>query len=137
MRWNTSQSFSFQAGDGIRGWSVTGVQTCALPILSWILTTLTITIQGESRGIVMVSVVRIHDIVESERRPAPGGGRPAEAHPLARPCARHSRTELVVREDHVDDAWRCVPLKNIEMVGQVEARRLAGLRRDVADEDSE
>src|SRR5437016_9483818 len=79
MRWNTSQSFSFQAGDGIRGWSVTGVQTCALPILSWILTTLTITIQGESRGIVMVSVVRIHDIVESERRPAPGGGRPAEA----------------------------------------------------------
>jgi len=93
--------------------------------------------QGESRGIVMVSVVRIHDIVESERRPAPGGGRPAEAHPLARPCARHSRTELVVREDHVDDAWRCVPLKNIEMVGQVEARRLAGLRRDVADEDSE
>ena len=30
-----------------------------------------------------------------------------------------------------------MPLKNIEMVGQVEARRLAGLRRDVADEDSE
>src|SRR5438093_2373157 len=25
-------SFFFQAGDGIRGWSVTGVQTCALPI---------------------------------------------------------------------------------------------------------
>src|SRR5438093_12088134 len=25
-------SFFFQAEDGIRGWSVTGVQTCALPI---------------------------------------------------------------------------------------------------------
>ena len=25
--------FFFQAEDGIRGWSVTGVQTCALPIL--------------------------------------------------------------------------------------------------------
>src|SRR5262249_58146139 len=25
----------FQAEDGIRDWSVTGVQTCALPILSW------------------------------------------------------------------------------------------------------
>ena len=24
--------FFFQAGDGIRGWSVAGVQTCALPI---------------------------------------------------------------------------------------------------------
>src|SRR5438046_8469234 len=27
--------FFFQAEDGIRDWSVTGVQTCALPILSW------------------------------------------------------------------------------------------------------
>src|SRR5438046_7864502 len=26
--------FFFQAEDGIRGWSVTGVQTCALPILA-------------------------------------------------------------------------------------------------------
>jgi len=28
-----SVSFFFQAEDGIRDWSVTGVQTCALPIL--------------------------------------------------------------------------------------------------------
>src|SRR5262249_57279172 len=28
-----SYSFFFQAEDGIRDWSVTGVQTCALPIL--------------------------------------------------------------------------------------------------------
>src|SRR5437016_8112534 len=27
--------FFFQAEDGIRDWSVTGVQTCALPICSW------------------------------------------------------------------------------------------------------
>src|SRR5438093_11808217 len=27
-----ASSFFFQAEDGIRGWSVTGVQTCALPI---------------------------------------------------------------------------------------------------------
>src|SRR5438046_3919620 len=31
-------SFFFQAEDGIRDWSVTGVQTCALPILGRILT---------------------------------------------------------------------------------------------------
>src|SRR5262249_59765850 len=29
--------FFFQAEDGIRDWSVTGVQTCALPILAFIL----------------------------------------------------------------------------------------------------
>src|SRR5437016_7276880 len=29
---NTSSGFFFQAEDGIRDWSVTGVQTCALPI---------------------------------------------------------------------------------------------------------
>src|SRR5258706_9351852 len=27
--------FFFQAEDGIRDWSVTGVQTCALPISAW------------------------------------------------------------------------------------------------------
>src|SRR5262249_58132305 len=27
--------FFFQAEDGIRDWSVTGVQTCALPIFTW------------------------------------------------------------------------------------------------------
>src|SRR5262249_57073984 len=27
--------FFFQAEDGIRDWSVTGVQTCALPIYGW------------------------------------------------------------------------------------------------------
>src|SRR5437016_9288165 len=32
--WAVSISFFFQAEDGIRDWSVTGVQTCALPILS-------------------------------------------------------------------------------------------------------
>src|SRR5437016_9039167 len=31
---STASSFFFQAEDGIRDWSVTGVQTCALPI-SW------------------------------------------------------------------------------------------------------
>src|SRR5262249_58753800 len=30
---NVGFSFFFQAEDGIRDWSVTGVQTCALPIL--------------------------------------------------------------------------------------------------------
>src|SRR5258706_339761 len=29
---STSRKFFFQAEDGIRNWSVTGVQTCALPI---------------------------------------------------------------------------------------------------------
>src|SRR5262249_60030165 len=29
--------FFFQAEDGIRDWSVTGVQTCALPISAWLL----------------------------------------------------------------------------------------------------
>src|SRR5438046_4285926 len=29
--------FFFQAEDGIRDWSVTGVQTCALPICAWLL----------------------------------------------------------------------------------------------------
>src|SRR5438046_5447773 len=28
----SDRRFFFQAGEGIRGWSVTGVQTCALPI---------------------------------------------------------------------------------------------------------
>src|SRR5438046_4708490 len=28
--------FFFQAEDGIRDWSVTGVQTCALPIYIWV-----------------------------------------------------------------------------------------------------
>src|SRR5258706_1141393 len=31
----TQCSFFFQAEDGIRDWSVTGVQTCALPIYQW------------------------------------------------------------------------------------------------------
>src|SRR3989339_2163060 len=30
--WDTDVFFFFQAEDGIRDWSVTGVQTCALPI---------------------------------------------------------------------------------------------------------
>src|SRR5262249_56444638 len=30
--WRRAGSFFFQAEDGIRDWSVTGVQTCALPI---------------------------------------------------------------------------------------------------------
>src|SRR5438046_1709667 len=34
--------FFFQAEDGIRDWSVTGVQTCALPILATWTTTITI-----------------------------------------------------------------------------------------------
>src|SRR5438046_9909466 len=33
MRGRTMLCFFFQAEDGIRDWSVTGVQTCALPIL--------------------------------------------------------------------------------------------------------
>src|SRR5438046_6278359 len=33
--WMRGLVFVFQAEDGIRGWSVTGVQTCALPI--WLL----------------------------------------------------------------------------------------------------
>src|SRR5258706_10116955 len=32
MLWHRSRVFFFQAEDGIRDWSVTGVQTCALPI---------------------------------------------------------------------------------------------------------
>src|SRR5258706_3091373 len=31
-RWYVPRIFFFQAEDGIRDWSVTGVQTCALPI---------------------------------------------------------------------------------------------------------
>src|SRR5262249_58037108 len=33
VRSDKLESFFFQAEDGIRDWSVTGVQTCALPIL--------------------------------------------------------------------------------------------------------
>ena len=32
--WSVLVFFFFQAEDGIRDWSVTGVQTCALPICS-------------------------------------------------------------------------------------------------------
>src|SRR5690606_40970651 len=32
LRWCRSKCFFFQAADGIRGFHVTGVQTCALPI---------------------------------------------------------------------------------------------------------
>src|SRR5437016_12917946 len=32
--YSLSVAFFFQAEDGIRGWSVTGVQTCALPIFA-------------------------------------------------------------------------------------------------------
>src|SRR5438093_11850045 len=32
----SSAFFFFQAEDGIRDWSVTGVQTCALPIFFWV-----------------------------------------------------------------------------------------------------
>src|SRR5256884_4879624 len=40
--------FFFQAEDGIRDVAVTGVQTCALPILLWILTCFTHLVSGGS-----------------------------------------------------------------------------------------
>src|ERR1019366_3454164 len=58
--------FFFQAEDGIRDWSVTGVQTCALPI--WIAPDLAqerqhrrahLRVQG--RGGVVIEVNRLHD----------------------------------------------------------------------------
>src|SRR5438046_4327435 len=60
-------SFFFQAEDGIRDWSVTGVQTCALPI---------------SGG-------RRHPLARRDRRD--GAGQPGEA--PARPRDRHLRSE--------------------------------------------
>ena len=36
VTWCTSGVFFFQAEDGIRDWSVTGVQTCALPISPYV-----------------------------------------------------------------------------------------------------
>src|SRR5262249_58955832 len=40
----------FQAEDGIRGWSVTGVQTCALPILSATVASISIVEVGTGTG---------------------------------------------------------------------------------------
>src|SRR2546427_4419241 len=36
MRCSRTRSFFFQAEDGIRDLTVTGVQTCALPIYAWL-----------------------------------------------------------------------------------------------------
>src|SRR5438093_11833185 len=57
--------FFFQAEDGIRDWSVTGVQTCALPIY---------TAGPVGAGVPPDSQDRPHD-----RRPRWGGGARAEA----------------------------------------------------------
>src|SRR5258706_8594999 len=50
--------FFFQAEDGIRDWSVTGVQTCALPIWPFWLA-LAIMIKMESRGPVFLKQERV------------------------------------------------------------------------------
>src|SRR5262249_57248132 len=51
--------FFFQAEDGIRDWSVTGVQTCALPISP---------AGGRGGGIEHAEPARVGDVVAAERQ---------------------------------------------------------------------
>ena len=55
----------------------------------------------------------------------------------ARPPGRPRRVEPVVGQDDVHEAGPVWAIERLDVVGQVEARRLAGLRRDVADVHAE
>ncbi len=67
-----------------------------------------------------------------------GGGcadrRPAQLHHLAVPALWGDRVEAVVGQHQVGQVPRSVALEGVEMVGQVEAAGLTGLRGHVADE---
>src|SRR5437016_13739308 len=58
--------FFFQAEDGIRGWSVTGVQTCALPICSSI-ASVGRAHGDNARAVNDVRIFRIHTRSEERR----------------------------------------------------------------------
>src|SRR5437016_9503220 len=70
--------FFFQAEDGIRDWSVTGVQTCALPIsrhLSWIGAAFGLTLHTLLDGVALAASVELdrhaghtHGLRSEERR---------------------------------------------------------------------
>src|SRR5262249_56140354 len=77
--------FFFQAEDGIRDWSVTGVQTCALPIC----------VGG-------VVVERIEGVDDDDPPAALGGGQVQEAGDLAHLVDRDLRSE----ERRVGKEWR-------------------------------
>src|ERR1019366_10378370 len=64
--------FFFQAEDGIRDWSVTGVQTCALPISAW-----------PRVSWVVVRPAPVRPLLPSwpERYPGPGRSRSASVPP--------------------------------------------------------
>src|SRR5436309_468500 len=72
-RFKSLDTFFFQAEDGIRGFHVTGVQTCALPI--WI---------GHERG----SVLSLHQSATARGTPTPT---PRGSCPAGRTCPRRRR----------------------------------------------
>src|SRR5262249_56834147 len=73
--------FFFQAEDGIRDWSVTGVQTCALPIS-----------HGRPAGCRAESRLRVTPGRAPRRRHSPAGARPQGSRPgLLPPNPRRSR----------------------------------------------
>src|SRR5262249_59525383 len=88
--------FFFQAEDGIRDWSVTGVQTCALPIFlaGW---------PASGRPVRGLYLARAHRAATRPRGPLAvrrGAGRPARRRPAGR---RGNRSE----ERRVGKEGRC------------------------------
>src|SRR5438046_5594696 len=88
--------FFFQAEDGIRDWSVTGVQTCALPISPR---------AGGARDLAALGVARAQPrlLLPREERPAAGGERAGgrdrgegrrRRHRRAPPASRGGRAEI-------------------------------------------
>ena len=92
--------------------------------------------RSRAARVVVVGVRGVDEVVEDEprrrwRRPAASGGGPAR--PASR---RRRRVEPVVAEHDVRQLAQAVALERVEVVREVEAAGLAGLRRDVARVDT-
>src|SRR2546430_5664841 len=76
---NSQRFFFFQAEDGIRDLTVTGVQTCALPISS-ITSAIVFALMGSSATKISASVIDLSSALLISRRPsiAPSSGRSEE-----------------------------------------------------------
>src|SRR5699024_3782261 len=100
-------TFFFQAEDGIRDRNVTGVQTCALPILPWPV--------GARMRLVASDPTRLHPERHPELLPVTGRGDLDDRDPLApepqaitragieREPSRRSQTPCLVSVDHEAD----------------------------------
>ena len=92
---------------------------------------------GQADRVVLARIVRVDQIVEDEPGRYQHVWRPAQPDRVAIGVGVRgaARRRPVVGEDDVDDPARDVPLERLDVVGQIEVARLAGLGGDIADVD--